>query len=188
MNSEKWKDIKNYEGYYQVSNKGKVRGVARLINGGGSQNKRFIKEKVLKNHVKQNGYCQVRLTKDGISKDFLVHRLVAISFKGTIEGSPHVNHIDGNKQNNKLDNLEWCNTFENMQHAFDIGLVDNRGIKSPNNKYSEAQILLVKKLLQEGHSNVTISKMTGVNRTTVYRVKIGKQWSHLFQLIVGLII
>lgn len=66
-----------------------------------------------------------------------------------------------------------------MKHASDLGLVDNRGVKSPNNKYSEEIIIEVKKLLTEGLSTVKISKLTGVNRTTVYRVKTGQQWSHI---------
>ena len=105
--NEIWKDIKDYEGLYQVSNLGNVR------------NKRT--EKVLIGGIKR-GYREVIILKDTKRKYKLVHRLVAEAFIPNAENHPQVNHIDGNKLNNKVNNLEWCTRSENMKHAYKIGL------------------------------------------------------------------
>jgi uncharacterized protein YerC len=90
-----------------------------------------------------------------------------------------VNHKDGDKLNNNVINLEWCDNFHNMNHAKTTGLLNTDGENSPNNVYTELQILEVKRLLKEGEGNVRISKITGVSRHTVYKVKMNKTWKHL---------
>ena len=107
---EIWKDIKGYEGKYQVSNSGNV----RATNYNNTK-----KVKILKQYIR-NKYLSVRLCKNGKGKHLKVNRLVAESFikKPELE----VNHIDGNKYNNKVENLEWCTKKENIQHAIEIGL------------------------------------------------------------------
>ena len=179
VKSEIWKNIKSYEGLYQISNLGNVRSLDRVIEGGGSQNKRKLKGRVLKSSLKSNGYLGFTLCKEGSFKYVSGHRLVAENFLKNPHGLKQVNHIDGNKVNNEVTNLEWCNAFQNMKHAFESNLVDNRGEGSPNSKYKEKEILEVKKLLQEGYGNSIIAKMTGVSRTTVYRIKMNLQWRHL---------
>lgn len=178
-NSKVWKNVKGFEGFYQVSNEGDVRSLDRLIDGGGTQNKRKLKGVLLKGGVSNSGYVKFTLTNSGKMKYYSGHRLVALNFIPNPNNYEQVNHIDGDKLNNNVNNLEWCDSFYNMKHAEDLGLVNNKGTNSPNNKYSEAQIIEVKKLLQEGYSSVKIARMTGVNRTTVYRVRTKKQWKHL---------
>lgn len=107
---EEWKDIKGYEGLYQISNLGNVKSVYKNGNF-----------KILIGGIK-NGYRQVILVKDGKRKYINVHRLVAEAFIPNKENKSQVNHIDGNKLNNKVDNLEWCTQSENMKHAYKIGL------------------------------------------------------------------
>ena len=120
---EKWDDIKGYEGYYQVSNKGRVKS---LLFQNNVWNKKYHREKILKykGHTPRTGY-KVDLWKDGAVKTFLVARLVAFTFYGEdISNSDlTVNHIDGNRMNNNFDNLELVTLKENIQHAFKTGLM-----------------------------------------------------------------
>lgn len=114
---EIWKDIKDYEGLYQVSNLGNVRKI-RFINNITNKEKIFN----ITQQMNTNGYYKVMLYKNGNYKNKSVHRLVAETFIPNLENKLCVNHIDGNKLNNKLDNLEWATYSENMKHAFKYGL------------------------------------------------------------------
>ena len=106
---EIWKSIADYEGLYEVSNKGNVRSIRRnaVLN---------------QTTGVKNGYRYVGLYKDGKNKKALVHRLVASAFIDNPMGKKTVNHIDGNKGNNAIDNLEWATHSENHRHAFATGL------------------------------------------------------------------
>lgn len=108
MEKEIWRDIKNYEGLYQVSNIGRVKSLERMfINKRGR--KQHIKERILKPGTNHNGYFYVSLSDDrGKAKGFLVHRLVCEAFHENPKDKPCVNHIDENKTNNTATNLEWC--------------------------------------------------------------------------------
>jgi hypothetical protein len=106
---EIWKDIPNYEGYYQISNLGRVKSIA-------NRNKKSRKKDIYKVFVKAKGYSEVGLYKDGKSKYFLVHRLVAKAFIPNPLNKPCVNHKDCIKTNNRVDNLEWCSYKENNNY------------------------------------------------------------------------
>jgi hypothetical protein len=112
---EIWKDIQGYEGLYQVSNYGNVKSLAREINRGNLPN-RFQKEKLLKKCAGSNGYYVINLFKNKKSKTFTVHSLVALSFIGE-RTDIDINHIDGNKLNNTLSNLEYVSRRENTCHG-----------------------------------------------------------------------
>ena len=110
---EIWKDVKGYEGLYQVSNHGKVKSVKRK-----GKNGRYYggKTKIL-TPSKSGGYLTVGLSKGSFSKTYLVHRLVADVFIPNPLNKKEINHIDGDKHNNNIDNLEWNTRLENMRHA-----------------------------------------------------------------------
>ena len=116
---ETWKDIKGFEGYYQISNYGNVKSLNRF------DGIRERKGQMIKPVEKYNGYLQVGLRKNGKRKYFSVHQLVAIHFIDNPENKPQVNHIDCNKQNNHFSNLEWVTSSENQLHARNNGLRDN---------------------------------------------------------------
>lgn len=117
--SVRWAKIKGYEGLYEVSTDGRVRTVSHITNG------HVIPSKELAVSVYKNQrYARVRLYKGGKPKDYKVHRLVADAFIPNPDGKPQINHIDGDKGNNKVENLEWCTQAENNKHAFDTGLQD----------------------------------------------------------------
>lgn len=115
-----WKPVVGYEESYEVSNYGEIRGVDRYVsNGKGLSLKRGV-IKSLK--TDKDGYFRVYLSKNSKKKQHLVHRLVAQAFLGNVEEKPCVNHIDGDKQNNYVNNLEWVTRSENDLHAFKLGL------------------------------------------------------------------
>lgn len=109
---EVWKDISGYENIYQVSNKGRVKSLARKTNQ--SDKKRYTKEKILKQRKTTHGYMEVTLRKNNIRKHYKVHRLVMMAFHG--KSKLIVNHIDCNKTNNNVENLEYCTYQENSNH------------------------------------------------------------------------
>lgn len=123
---EEWRDVKDYEGLYQVSNQGNVRRILFVNN--------IIKKnkiKILKIHTNRARRKYVSLYKNNRRKNCLVHRLVAIAFLENINNLPEVNHIDGNPSNNNLENLEWCSKSDNAKHAY---INDLHIIKTINNK------------------------------------------------------
>ena len=122
IEKEIWKDIKNYEGLYQVSNLGRVKSVDRIItmkNDVYINNKvRFQKGKILQPHISNHGhYLALTLCKNNKRHTKRVHRLVAETFIPNPDNLPEVNHIDGDKFNNTVKNLEWCTDRQNKDHA-----------------------------------------------------------------------
>lgn len=117
---EIWKDIKNFEGIYQVSNLGNIKGIDRYVNSGINIKKRLIKEKKKKLTKNKKGYLKVTLFKNGKGTTREVQRFVAETFIPNPNKLPQVNHIDGNKQNNNVNNLEWCTEKENSSHRTNI--------------------------------------------------------------------
>lgn len=123
---EVWKDIFGYEGFYQVSNLGRVKSLDRIIKYKPSKTRGEYEAKtngkISTQHKNIDGYIRVDLCKDGKHKSSLVHRLVALHFIPNPGMLNQVNHIDGDKTNNYVDNLEWCTQAENAAHAVKIGL------------------------------------------------------------------
>ena len=117
---EIWKDIPGFEGFYEASNKGSIRSVSRIVRSG--RGHRINPSVVLKPSIGQWGYEQVSLRENGKKYNKRVNRLIAETFIPNPNNYPQVNHIDGNKTNNCVSNLEWCNSSQNMKHCFDNGL------------------------------------------------------------------
>ena len=108
MQKEIWKDIKGYEGLYQISSYGKV----MIISSG----------KMLKPEITEKGYLRYELNKNGKRKRFKAHRLVGMNFIENNNNLPQINHKDGIKTNNHVSNLEWCDNSHNVRHAVRLGL------------------------------------------------------------------
>lgn len=120
------KEIRNYEGLYEINVHGDIRSKDRLIRlATGSV--RYSQGKPIKAKENNDGYLFVTLSKNGEAKNYYVHRLVAETFIANPNNKPQVNHLDGNKKNNNLYNLEWSTPAENTKHAYNSGLSKNIG-------------------------------------------------------------
>lgn len=138
MTEEIWKFIdEDKQRFYQISNKGNVRGVDRYINK--RHGKAFIKGKLLSKGIDKNGYVCISLNINGKYKTMRVHRLVANAFIPKEEGKDVVNHIDGDKTNNNIENLEWCTQSENVIHAIKNGLMTH--LKQNSDKQKKVVVL-----------------------------------------------
>lgn len=123
---EIWKDIPGYEGYYQASNLGRIKRLERVLfrNNGHSEKAKFtLPERIKKIQKQTQGYSQVVLFRDGAWKTHRLNVLIAKMFVPNPQGKPFVNHIDGNKENNSAENLEWVTGSENILHAYRTGLL-----------------------------------------------------------------
>lgn len=121
IEQEIWKDIKDYEGLYQISSFGRYRSCDRYIiynnNRWGGTSKVFLYGKIMKHSKNNSGYCTICLHKDNKPKTFLLHRVVAQAFIPNPNNLPEVNHKDENKENNNVDNLQWCTRVFNNNYG-----------------------------------------------------------------------
>lgn len=115
---EEWKDIPNFEGLYQASTHGRIRSINHIRKN--NKGKYEQKGKILKLNKNPNGYLRVRLSKNGIAKTYRINRLIALTFIPNPENKPTVNHINGNKLNNCVKNLEWATNKEQTKHLHSI--------------------------------------------------------------------
>ena len=123
---KEWKEIKGYEGKYIISNYGEIISLPRYKENRGKF--QYVEPKEICRYVnKKNGYVYVQLWNNATYKNIRLHKLVAENFIENKEGKEQINHIDGNKKNNKVNNLEWCTCKENIQHAYKIGLIKRGG-------------------------------------------------------------
>lgn len=164
-----WKTIEN-EPAYEVSTAGEVR------------NKETKHVKSLRSSGK--GYMRVTLYPSGIT--YSIHRLVAEAFLTRKEGTTCVNHKDGNKKNNAVENLEWCTPKQNTRHAIDViktmTVADWSGIKNPEHKLDYGLVYSIKYGLLGQLNNHRLHKMLGVEEETIRRIKVNELWKHVVKV------
>jgi len=177
---EIWKDVKDYEGYYQISNLGNVKSLERYRKGR-NNSKCIVKERILK---ETKGYCDrykgVLLCNNGIKKKITIHRLVAQAFVSNLENKPCVNHLDGNKLNNNVKNLEWCTYSENDKHAYKIGLRCNKGEKNSQAKLTEREVLKIRELYKTGkYTQKEIGNIFNNSHQNISGIINRKRWKYI---------
>lgn len=153
---ETWKDIKGYEGLYKISDKGRIK----------SYHTRGDRQKVGKEHYitptkTTTGYYKIELMKEHKRRTYKLHRLIAIAFIPNPLKKPYINHIDGNKLNNSISNLEWCTQKENMNHAYKTGLI-------PKNTISKQEFYELYVVKHKGISEISKITHIGYNRVKEY--------------------
>ena len=170
--SEEWRPITGYEGVYEVSSLGRVR---RIASGQGATAGRVLTEKKA-----TNGYRHVDLSKSDYKIRHRIHRLVAYAFIGPPPTPRHgVNHIDGDKTNNRPSNIEWATQSENVSHAYKLGLnpgPDVKGAKNPRAKLTPAQVEEIKALRGVEGARV-LARRFGVSRSAIQFIHQGKHWT-----------
>lgn len=173
---EIWKDVVGYEGLYQVSNLGRVKRLAF------SYSRFHIKEKIRKRNITRCGYNRIVLMNNHDKSMRYVHRLVAEAFIPNPDNKRVVNHIDGDKLNNHVSNLEWATDSENAKHAVKNGLFHPflPGEQSYGSKLTSEEVRRIRELyIPRKFSSLKIAKMMGVNKSTILRVLRGETWSHI---------
>jgi hypothetical protein len=176
IEGEKWIEINGFDGLYSISNLGRVRAEEQtnFLNY-------LIRERIktIKSIFNtKTGYRFVCLHKDGVVSQFYVHRLVAQHFIPNPENKKHVNHINGIKSDNDVNNLEWCTQKENNQHAFRTGLNSNLGIKNRKTILTEEQVKEIKLLLRVNTTDQVLNLFgwDKSKRHLIANIKCGRLW------------
>lgn len=171
---ERWRDILQYEGVYQVSDIGNIR---RLLKNG--------KTRMLCVITRKDRYMAIGLWKNGVGIIKTVHRLVLEAFIGRCPKGMECRHLDGNRQNNQLCNLKWGTRSENGLDAVKHGTrfyPDTRGSKQGQSKLTEKDIMEIFKLLDNGETQKEIAEKFGVHQVHISRIKRRVAWKHMILL------
>lgn len=181
--------MKNFSNY-EITEDGKIyvlryKKIPPYKNGGRNINKECVwierRRECKQSKFQNTDYLRVNMIDDsGKHKTKLVHRVVAEEFIPNPDNKPQVNHKDGNKHNNRADNLEWVTPSENIVHAHNNGLMSNRkGNNHPLHKVTESDVINILNYLQEGVSQSELSKKYNLHRNYITLIKHGKRWKHI---------
>ena len=175
---EEWKDIPRFDGCYQVSNFGNVRSFSVSHKG---FRRKEPKARALS--LTHDGYQKVRLVANGKDITVRIHRLVAEMFVPNPDGKETVNHIDGNKQNNRADNLEWADRTEQLDHAYRMGLkVAKKGCDNSQSKLTPEQVNAIRAEYKKGSrefSSVKLGRKYGVSHRVILLIVKGKSYRNI---------
>lgn len=171
---EIFKDIPGYEGLYQVSNTGTVKALqVQKLRGRGFQ---VRPEKTLRHQLSSNGYLKITLFSDNKRVDTHAHRLVALTFIPNPENKKTVNHKNGIKTDNRVENLEWATCKEQINHADNTGLRKVRGEDCKLSKLKELDIIAIRNSTEPTSNLATTYK---VNRTCIHKIRKNEIWRHI---------
>lgn len=181
---EIWKPIKNYEGLYSISNKGRVRR-DMMMHPTYKYQRRVFKPIILKTPCTEAGYQVFNLSKHCYGKRKMVttyvHRVVAEAFIDNPLNKKEVNHIDCNTKNNNSSNLEWCTRKENMEHCSKMGRVwKPEGEESNSNKLNNYKVIKIREIYELGiYGSKTLAKLFDVTDMNIRDIIKRKSWKHI---------
>lgn len=157
-------NVKDYEGLYKINEFGEVFSVKR--------------NKFLKPDTSGDGYARYTLSKNGKTKKFFSHRLMMCSYNVKQTGEV-INHKDGNKLNNTLENLEWCSVSYNNSHAYKIGLKSQNGELNHRSKFKKNEIIEIRRLKERGYTNKNLAKMYNTTACYINSIVAKRRWKHI---------
>lgn len=174
---EVWKDVKGFEGVYQVSNRGRLKSLPRQF----TRSNGFImtiKKRILKTYINTNGYECGAFQNGKRTKPVRVHRLVALHHIPNPHNKYAVNHIDGHKTNNNASNLEWVTKSENEKHAHSIGLKDGKGEKHSQSKLTNKDVIYIR--TQKGkQTSRCLANKYNVGYSAIISIWNRRTWKHV---------
>lgn len=159
--AEVWRPVVGYEGLYEVSDHGRVRGPKGLV----------------KPKPTNRGYIRTELWRNGSRWRPSIHRLVAEHFIANPKQHPQVNHKDGDKSNNAVTNLEWCTASENALHA--VQLHGRYGQNNPASKISEREAIAISVMLEKGVPGNWLANLFGITNAQISNIRKGHQWKYI---------
>ncbi len=161
-----WREIPSLEGRYEASDNGDIRHVTN--------------HKIRRARRNKHGYMQMNFSLNngtGKTKTLLVHKLIAETFIPNPNNLPEINHIDGDKTNNRVSNLEWCDASYNQKHAFLTGLqVAKKGEDAPGAKFTNEQVKEIRYIRSKGVSETSLAILLGVSQGTIGRIVRGERY------------
>ena len=167
---EEWRDVVGYEEFYKVSNLGRVKSF------------RSMKPKILKPNLTKRGYLRVSLYVDDKTKSYFVHRLVALAFVLNPNGKPQVNHINGVKTDNRVENLEWVTDSENQLHALQMRISKNNGV-DPRSNLAAEQIIEIRSIYKPRDKEFGLKALAEKFMTTpakIFDIVRGRSHKYIF--------
>lgn len=176
--SEIWKFIPGFEGFYQASSLGRIKSVRRTVRGRWG-NPCEIAERILVPSYTKVGYGHVLLYRNGVRTTRTIHVLVAAAFLGP-RSNESINHIDGDKRNNRPSNLEYCSIAHNNRHALRTGLrINARGERHGRAKLHEGQIIEIRHRAASGAIQRRLANDYSVSAQTVCKIVNRQKWKHV---------
>jgi hypothetical protein len=169
---ERWTAVRGHEGEFEVSNLGRIKSLARHVRNGNGQ--RIVRERIRALGKHPQGYLTIAYKVD--SPPLLVHRVVAQHFIPNPCNKEFVNHLDGNKLNNTVENLEWVTREENEKHALETGLKCSAGSRNSMAKLKEEDVRMIRQMKGKGMSLSALSTAFGVHKVTIGRIVNNKIW------------
>lgn len=192
MSNVVWKNIVykgiDYTGYYQVSNKAEIKSLARTVISKNGR-KKFVSEKILKATI-TCGYYATTLSMNGVIASIKIHKAVALAFIPNPENKKCVNHIDSNRLNNAIENLEWVTHSENILHAIEHGnwtqmRISTRasmpkGESKHSSKLTEKQVIEIRAIQkQKTISDSKLGRIYGVSNVVIHKIRHRINWKHI---------
>jgi hypothetical protein len=178
---EEWRKVPGVEPHIEASSLGRVRRPSFVSESvrEGLKNTQRRTGVIFSPYIAHNGYLTIQLKANGRRTKYTVHRLIGRAFIEGYAPDLSINHIDGNKLNNSLGNLEWVTLARNTQHQWEIGLVNLRGENHPSHKLKEPEVIEIRKLIKSGVSCNSIALKLGVSPAIIYKIRDRKNWAHI---------
>jgi hypothetical protein len=178
MGEEYWKPITGYEGFYEVSDRGRVRSCARAVRGPHNSNRSLMSKIIVGSSCR--GYHQVLLHRLGTKRTRRVHALMMEAFVGPRPNGAEINHKDGKKRHNYIGNLEYCTRRENNVHALRTGLrVNVKGERHGRARLVEKQVIEIRSLVAAGELQKNVAVRFGISKQAICKIVNRQKWQHV---------